>query len=301
MFRPVKRFKKRITFLIVAIVAVISAIFAVKTVRNEKPESSPSGNLEAVFVDVDQGDSFFMEAPNGKTFLVDGGEFDTYESHLLPFLESRDIDKIDTAVVTHYHSDHMGGIRELVSDGMVKNLVLPDYPDTDNSRSDLEKQAERTNTAVTYVSMGDRIDSGYEELIIDVLHPEKGGLDGNNFHNNSSLVLRVVYGKTSFLITGDIETRAEKALLKNDFDIECDVLKVAHHGSSSSSSDDFIEAANPTYAIISAGRGNSYGHPHNEVMDLLQDEDIMIYRTDKDGHITFEVGPEKIEDISFSK
>lgn len=290
--------KKKLQFYILSFIALILAFFATKTLPENTPYTGDS--LQVTFIDVDQGDATFIRTPNGETLLIDGGEYDTYETHLLPFLREQGIKSIDTAIATHYHSDHMGGIHSLVEDGCVKTLVLPDYKDTDNSRTHLEYAAYNADTQIQYVSAGDTIESRCADLSINVLHPSRGGSRGDNFHNNSSLVLHISYGKTSFLITGDIEVRVEKEIIANT-NIECDVLKVSHHGSSTSSSKKFIQAANPTYGIISAGKDNSYGHPHSETLNTLDNEDIRVYRTDTDGNITFLVATDGIKDISFSK
>lgn len=290
--------KKKLQFYILSVIALTLAAFATTTF----PESTTNitGNLQIIFIDVEQGDATLIRTPNGENILIDGGEYDTYETHLAPFLHEQGIEAVDAAIVTHYHSDHMGGIQSLTEDGGVKTLILPNYDDTDNSKKYLERAANNNGTNVQYVSSGDAIETACEGLSIKVLHPAIGGSKGNNFHNNSSLVLHISYGRTSFLITGDIEARVEKKLIANT-DIECDVLKVAHHGSSSSSSKKFIQAADPTYAIIPVGKDNSYGHPHYETLDTLDNEDIRVYRTDTDGNITFDVTAEGIKDISFSK
>ena len=296
-----KGFRRNLIYGIIVIVALAVSYFGSEPLRQSKNRDDVLPNeIEVTFIDVEQGDSCLITDSLGKTLLIDGGESEAYESHLEPFLDSCGIGAVDTAVVSHYHSDHMDGIFELVRDGRVKKLVLPDYEDSDDSRAMIEIQAKKSGTAVSFVSAGDVIDSGIKSLDTKVLHPKEGGSEGKNFHNNSSLVLRLEYGKTVFLLVGDIEARAEKEILTR-CDVECDVLKVAHHGSTSSSSKDFITAADPTYGIISAGEGNRYGHPHHEILDLLQDEDIRIYRTDRDGDIAFRVSENKIEDIRFSK
>ncbi len=290
--------KKKLLFYILSLIAFILAAIAAKTFPQNN--TNIAGNLQVIFVDVDQGDATFIRTPDGETLLIDGGEYDTYETHVVPFLQEQGVDSVDAAIVTHYHSDHMGGIQSLTENGRVKTLILPDYGDTDNSKKHLEQVASNNGTNIQYVSSGNAIETSCVGLSIKVLHPSKGGSKGNNFHNNSSLALNITYGKTSFLITGDIETRVEKELIENP-DIECDVLKVAHHGSSSSSSKKFIQAADPTYAVISAGKDNPYGHPHYETLDVLDNNDIRVYRTDTDGNITFDVTPDGIKDISFSK
>ncbi|MBQ9757712.1 MAG: MBL fold metallo-hydrolase [Clostridia bacterium] len=284
------RSKKKLFYFLWVVAAVLAAL-AAKTY----PESVAPENFAVTFVDVGQGDATFFKAPCGTTVLFDGGEADEYESQLLPFLESAIHEKVDIAIVSHYHSDHEGGIYESVLDGMVKKLILPDYPDSDGTKRGLEKAAKKSGCEIEYVSKGDTIEIS-EDFSLEVLHPDAGGMEGNNFHNNSSLVLMARCFDTEILLTGDIESRAESEICLEK-DIECDILKVAHHGSSSSSSKRFLVAANPTYAAISAGEGNSYGHPHYEVLESLENEDVRVYRTDMDGDITFEIATDGIKNI----
>ncbi len=292
---------KKLTFYILSLIAVILSAYATKTFPETTfEEALLDEKLEVTFIDVDQGDSTLIKTPAGETILIDGGEYAVYGSHLAPFLAEQKIQKVDIAVATHYHSDHMGGIYELVQRSGASHLVLPDYQDTDSTKESLERIAGKTNTAVSYAAFGDNIKTDCEDLSIKVLHPLEGGSKGSNFHNNSSLVFLISYHGSSFLITGDIESRAEQELIQRA-DVECDVLKVPHHGSSSSLSKSFLEAADPTYAVISAGVDNSYGHPHYEVMEALENDDIRIYRTDTDGNITFTVTEKGIKDIVFSK
>lgn len=291
---------KKLTFYILSFIAIILATCATMTFPKAMPADSSSQNLEVTFIDVGQGDSTLIKTPSGETILIDGGEYDSFQTHLMPFLLNEDIQNIDIAIATHYHSDHMGGIYSLVERNGARHLILPDYPDSDNSRKSLEKIASKTNTSINYASAGDSIRTHCENLSIKFLNPPEGGLMGDNFHNNSSLVLMVSYYGTSFLITGDIESRAEQEILRRTA-VECDVLKAPHHGSSTSSSKSFLRATNPTYAIISAGEDNPYGHPHYEVLSALEDEDVQVFRTDRDGNITFTVAKNSIQNITFSK
>ncbi len=290
--------KKKIICYVTALVIALAAGLITKLVY--KPELPADGKLYVTFIDVDQGDATLIKTPQGETILVDGGEYNIYETHLEPYLIENGIQSVDYAVATHYHSDHMGGIYELVEAGGAKNLIIPDYKDTDDTRSKLEKLAGKMGTKVELMSAGDELETKTQGLKIQAIHPQQGGSDGSNFHNNSSIVLKITYGKTVLLITGDIESRAEKEIV-GEYDVECDILKVAHHGSSSSSSKRFMEAADPTYAVISAGKDNSYGHPHTEVVSRLEDDDVRIFRTDVDGSITFVIGADKIEDIKYTK
>ncbi len=292
---------KRLIFLVLAIIALALGSFSMKELPEEIPAPiENTGKAEVVFVDVDQGDCTFVRTPTGETVLIDGGEYDAFDSHLAPFLSGQGVEMVDTAVVTHYHSDHMGGIYELVKARRVNRLVLPDYEDDDNSKENLLRVAQRSGTEVEYVSAGDIIPLNCNEVTMEVLHPVRGGSPGKNFDNNSSLVIFLTCFDESFLITGDIESRAEKELLQRT-GVECDVLKIPHHGSSSSSSKAFIRETDPTYGIISAGVDNSYGHPHYEVLEDYENEDVTIYRTDHDGSITFVASESGMEDITFSR
>ena len=285
--------KKRIfTYIVLVLGICISLILP-----EEKPKVEPIvEGLELTFVDVGQGDAVFMRTLDGETWLVDGGEDEWAQIELLPFLETQGVDKIDYAVVTHYHNDHTGGIFQLLKSGRIKTLVLPNYTPKNSAKKGLLKNAEVSHTAVVDVSAGDVLESEDENLKICVLHPEKGGFDHDN-ENSNSLVLRVEYLGTSALLVGDMEEDAEKALLPK-YDLEVDILKVGHHGSSTSTSRSFIEEVNPTYGIISAGEGNSYGHPHYEVLDRLDYNDVRVYRTDRDGDITFVLNESGIGKIS---
>lgn len=301
MFRLIRKLKKRIKFFSLLLIVLAIVHFVPNILKTSKEESTPEGSIKATFVDVGQGGSFLLETSDGKTLLIDGGEFKSYSTHLKPYLESRGIDTVDIAIVSHYHSDHMGGISELVEENKVECLILPDYPDTDNSRTQLEKSAKKTKTDIKYVSAGDRIDCRTQGLLVDAIHPQKGGHDYDNFHNNNSLVFRITYGKTTMLITGDIEAQAEKTICNSNENLECDILQIPHHGSSTSSTSAFLSKTDPTYAVIQSGKNNRYGHPHQETLSALRDEDITLYRNDQYGHITFNISPTTIEEIEYSK
>lgn len=288
-----KGFKKYLFTIIVLAIAAAAAYVIPET-------DEPVRDLgQVVFVDVGQGDCTFVRTPNGNTLLIDGGEYDAFNAELRPFLKSRGIDKVDFALATHYHSDHMGGIYELVEAGMADNLIIPDYEPENKAKSKLLKVSQRTGTRVMQVSADDKIQLGDIDVDITVLHPEKGGFSKTD-ENNNSLVLMLSYLGTDFLLTGDAEADAEASVLKK-FNIEADVLKVGHHGSSSSTSKKFIQAVDPTYAVIQCGEGNSYGHPHYETLDILEDNDARIYRTDTDGDISFFIDEKGIKEIKIEK
>lgn len=297
----INKLKKRTLFyVLLAIVIIVAHIFSISE-DPKRPETSPVGNLEVTFIDVGQGSSVMLKTADGKTILFDGGESDVYETNLKPFLESQSIQKIDTAIVSHYHSDHMGGIGELLKEGRINRLILPDYPVESKETDFWEKYARKTNTKIDYASLGDTIDCGYHGLLVDVMNPPQNGIQSDSYHNDNSLVLRVIYGKTAILLTGDIEIPAESAVCKLNEDISCEILQIPHHGSSTSTSDRFLSKTDPTYAVIQSGAGNRYGHPHYETLSNLEDADVQVYRNDTDGHIIFTVSPTSIINTSFVK
>ncbi len=287
--------KNKLTYLILILALCLGFFLSPKEGSMDK---STTDGLQLSFVDVGQGDCTFIKTPNGETWLVDGGDDGEAKAKLLPFLADQGIDAIDYAVVSHYHNDHTGGIFQLLKSGRIKNLILPNYVPDNKAKSGLMKNAEVHHTAVLDVSAGDALPSEDKNLKISVLHPEKGGFSTEN-ENSNSMVLKIDYFDTSVLLTGDLESDAENVLLPK-YDLEVDILKLGHHGSSTSTDKKFLTEVNPTYGIISAGADNSYGHPHYEVLDLLKDDDVMVYRTDQDGDITFVLGENGIKSISTS-
>ena len=283
------------TILILAVCAVLAYV----TTDNNNPDTKTAVSADALtvtFIDVGQGDSALVETANGTKLLIDGGEYDAYDKELAPFLAERNITNIDYALVSHYHTDHMGGISKLLENGAVDTLLIPKYDDTNQNRERIVKKADKHNVEINEICAGDVIDLGDPNLKISVLHPLSGGFSKEN-ENSNSLVLMLDYLGEKFLFTGDLEDDAESVLLEK-YDLEADVLKVGHHGSYSSTSRKFLAAVDPTYAVIEAGRNNRYGHPHYEVLNLLENDDIRIYRTDEDGDITFAVTEKGIESIS---
>ena len=295
-------FKKHrgITYLIVILALVFGTILKTEPPTTEAQDPATVDvaveGLQLTFVDVGQGDAVFLRTIDGETWLFDGGEENMAEIELLPFLDSQGVNELDYAVVSHYHADHIGGILQLLESGRIKTLILPNYNPDNKSKTKLLKRAELSHTTVLEVSAGDMLETCDKDLKLSVLHPQKGGFSSEN-ENSNSMVIRLDYFKTSVLLTGDLETDAEKELIPQ-YDLEVDILKVGHHGSSSSTGVKFLNATDPTYGVISAGEGNQYGHPHYEVLENLENDDVRIYRTDTDGDITFILNENGIGKIS---
>ena len=233
------------------------------------------GELRVSFVDVGQGDSEFIELPNGETLLIDAGTNET-GADVVNYIESLGYSSIDYVVGTHPHEDHIGGLDDVIRTFDVESVYMPKVTaDTKTFEDVLDAVAEKglsINTAKAGVSIVDG-----EDLSVKMLAPV---LDEYDNTNDYSAVIKVVYGDTSFLFTGDAEEYAESLITG---DVDSDVLKVGHHGSSTSTGEAFLERVSPSYAVISCGLGNSYGHPHTETIEKLGG--IPVFRTDEMGTI----------------
>lgn len=241
--------------------------------------------LKVSFLDVGQADSILINA-NNKYMLIDAGNNEDGEK-LVMYLKSLGIEKFDYVVGTHAHEDHIGGIDNIIDSFDIGTFYMPDVITTTKTFEDVLDSLEKKNLNFDTPQIGSTFDLGKAK--IETIYV---GKDSKNL-NNSSIILKLTYGNVSFLFTGDTESDVEKTLLNKD--IESDVLKVAHHGSNTSSSNAFLKKVNPKYAIISVGTGNSYGHPKSVILDRLEKLGTKIYRTDELGTIIVTTDGEKIE------
>lgn len=241
--------------------------------------------LKVSFLDVGQADSILINA-NNKYMLIDAGNNEDGEK-LVMYLKSLGIEKFDYVVGTHAHEDHIGGMDNIIDSFDIGTFYMPDVITTTKTFEDVLDSLEKKNLNFDTPQIGSTFDLGKAK--IETIYV---GKDSKNL-NNSSIILKLTYGNVSFLFTGDIENDVEKTLLNKD--IESDVLKVAHHGSNTSSSNAFLKKVNPKYAIISVGTGNSYGHPKSVILDGLEKLGTKIYRTDELGTIIVTTDGEKIE------
>ena len=267
-----------------------------------RPEVA-SGRLEMTLVDVGQGDSILLSFPDGKLMLVDGGgipafgrrapsQMDIGEDVVAPYLWGRSIRHIDVMACTHAHADHIGGLPSLLQDFHTKELWTG--ANSENSIWIAFREKERkTGVRIVPLHRGQRFRYGGAEL--EVLAPSPEYVPKAAPGNNDSLAFRVTYGRHSFLLTGDIERQIEAEMAAEGLVRRTDVLKVAHHGSKTSSSDAFLDLARPTFAVLSAGFENSYGHPHAEALHRLEDRRACVLRTDLDGFITVRSDGRRLE------
>lgn len=239
-------------------------------------------DLSIHVIDVGQGDSILVKTPNGKTMLIDGGE-PTAGRSVVSYLRKNKVKKIDVLIATHPHADHIGGLIDVIDRFQIDNFYIPYKIHTSKTYESLLDAANNKGLKATPATNDIMINLD-EDIVLYFLGPLK---DYGDDLNNWSVVIKLDYKVQSFLFTGDLESLGEVDLLtayNADF-LHAQFLKVAHHGSNTSTSQRFLEAVQPKIAVISSGKDNSYGHPHQEVIDRLRDLNMAIYRTDQQGTI----------------
>ncbi|TGC06978.1 competence protein [Methanolobus halotolerans] len=211
--------------------------------------------------------------------LIDAGDRGSGD-RVVEYLKDNDIEELDTVVATHAHADHIGGMPEVLNNFYVKQFIDSGNPHTTKTFENMLIAIDEKDIPFSLAEAGQTINLD-PSTTITVLNPAE--LTGDI--NDDSVVLRITYGDVSFMFTGDAETHAEDNIVAAEYDIDSDILKVAHHGSVSSTSPDFLELVNPEVCIIMVGADNRYGHPHQEIIDRLNLFGCEIYRTDLDGNV----------------
>ena len=244
-------------------------------------ETTVSGKgLTVQFLDVGQADCALLEC-GGEYLLIDGGNRDDSQL-VVSFLEQQGVQELSAVVCTHAHEDHVGGLPAVLAVYPTKAVYAPTKTYSSNIFDKFVYYTDQQGLEITIPAPGDQFSLGQAE--VTVLGPVKSYAETNN----TSIVLRVDYGETAFLFTGDMETDAENDILdywEGRLDWQADVLKVGHHGSNTSTGYRFLNAVNPEYGVISVGKGNDYGHPHKEPMSRLRQAGVTILRTDALGAI----------------
>lgn len=233
--------------------------------------------LEVHFIDVGQGDATLFMC-DGHYMLIDAGD-NTMGTKVQMYLEKRGIEKLDYLILTHTDSDHIGGADVVVSKFDIDTIFLGDYKKDNKTYNDLMNEISYKSLTYSTPTVGSTYSMG--DVNFTILAPNREYDDPNN----NSISLLVTHGENSFLFSGDCEEEAELDILANGLSLDCDVYKVGHHGSRSSSSQDFLNAMTPTYGVISCEEGNSYGHPHSATLNSLRAMGVKIFRTDEQGSI----------------
>ena len=247
----------------------------------EESDASPTGLLTVHFLNVEQGDCIFLELPDGKTTLIDCGERD-YSSSVISRLYALGCTRIDYLFATHPHSDHIGGMRDIIPCFDVGALYLPDVSTTTNSYVKMLEAAadQKIPTVLASAGMSFSPCDGVEYQILAPIGDKHDGL------NNWSIVLRVVYGETAFLFCGDAELESVEQILDSGAELTADVLKLGHHGSSDGLTREYFEKISPSYAVACCAEVNDYGHPHREVVQMTKNAGVPLFCT-YEGSITF--------------
>lgn len=261
-----------------------------------RPDTSNSSgpSLDVIVIDVGQGDSILLISPEGHTLLVDAGPKDAF-SRIRDVLDARGVTSLDVVVATHPHEDHIGSMVDVLKSYPVGTYItIPDEVQS-GTKTAVDAALSKNGCSVSFAEGGTTV-SWSESCTVTVLNPLSGYESDPENLNNQSVVLHVRYGETAVLLTGDAEEIAEKRML-DTFPrsmLRADVLKLGHHGSSSSTGYAFFLAVDPDFAIASCGAGNDYGHPHKETLSLLYDTRTAFYCTDTDGTVTFHLNGETV-------
>lgn len=242
-----------------------------------------SGLFSVAVIDVGQGDSLLVSC-KGSHMLVDAGTSSAYPS-VKAYLKKQGVSKLDILVATHPHEDHIGGMDKVIRDFDIGEIIMPKVSSDTAVFERLLGAVSEKGLKITQALAGLSRSLGDAELLM--ISPQKGAVFQQT--NDYSAVIRVSFDGVSFILTGDAEKAAEQQMLKSGCPLSADVLKVGHHGSSSSSSQAFLAAVSPHYAVISAGKGNPYGHPHPATLDALSAAGAACFRTDSDGTVLFTV------------
>ena len=274
-----------VIFAVIALVAIVRFFGDYFDPAEEQTRQQPAvladGNCAVHFINVGQADSILIISPSGESMLIDAGEKAT-SKELIKYIQEQGISKLDIVVATHPHSDHIGGMADIIKAFEIGEFIAPKATHTTVTFENMLDALLEKNLQVTTPVPGAVFSLGENGPGFTVLGPI--GDDFENL-NNASVAFRMVYGETSFVFTGDAEASSEKQMLDSGRVLPSDVLKLGHHGSSTSTSQAFLDAVAPKIAVISCGVDNSYGHPHKETLEKLKKAQITIYRTDLDSTI----------------
>lgn len=251
-------------------------------------------NLRFHFIDVGQGDSSLIITPKGNTILIDAGD-EAHAKKVVSYIREQGIEKLDLVIATHPDADHIGGMDKVIKNFDIDVFAMPDVSAKTNQYKQIQRELKTKKMKATRLYQGDEVQID-DDIDFEILSPVKGKKYDDT--NEYSIVAKIVYKDTSFILMGDATMENEVDIINNVPDIDIDVLKLGHHGSSTSSSDYFITKTSPNIAIISCGKNNKYGHPHQEVMRVLKKHGVTPYRTDEMGDIVITSDGKEIKYIN---
>jgi competence protein ComEC len=271
----------------VAFSGVVTAVLLLPAGRR----IAAGGTLELLFLDVGQGDAILVRSPGGRWLLVDAGPpggtgfRSSGDPRVLAAVRGRGVQRLEAMLLTHPHLDHIGGAAAVLSELPVSAVMDPGMPRGTDAFVDVLEAAQARGSGWRVARAGDRLMmDGLEIRVLNALDAERSGTQGGDVVNENSLVVLVTFGAFSALLTGDAPVEVEQAAALAAGPV--DVLKVGHHGSRTSTSEELLGRARPGAAVISVGRGNRYGHPHEPVLDALAGSGVDVYRTDLNGTVS---------------
>jgi len=238
-----------------------------------------NNKLKIHYIDVGQGDSAIIEQ-NGHYMLIDAGT-NACEQDLISYIDNLNITKFDYIIATHAHEDHIGSMDAIINKYDVDKVLFAKHTSTTKTFENFATAVKNKGLKLYAPTVNEEFQ--FQDSKFIVLAPNSSKYEETN---NYSIVIKVIYNENSFLFTGDAESLSEEEMLNNNLDLSADVLKVGHHGSKSSTSQNFLNTVNPKYAVISVGKDNDYNHPKQAVMNRLKNSNIIVYRTDEVGDIT---------------
>lgn len=290
--------KNKLKYIIGALICICVVLFGGNELLNENNSENnivndSSENIESLintnevntddlkiyFIDVGQADSILLEQ-NGKFMLIDAGNNDDGEL-VVNYLKEKGVQKLDYVIATHAHEDHIGGMDNVINSFDEEKILFPKTTSTTKTFEDFVNAVKNKNKKLYAPQSGEKFT--FANSTFEILAPNS---DNYEDANNYSIVIKLTYKENSFLFAGDAEEILENEILNKGYDLKSDLIKIGHHGSSSSTSDKFLKAIEPDYAVICVGKDNSYNHPKKSVMDRLKKYGIKVYRTDEQGSIT---------------
>lgn len=278
---PIK--KSNYITLVITILIIFTAITPVKAAAN--------GQLKVHFFDVGDADCMLIQQ-GSKSMLIDAGN-NSDEAVIKKYLSNLGINKLDIVIGTHVDEDHIGSMDAVINDFEIDKFYMPESNTTTKYLDDVMRAVRKKGLQVIIPVSEQSFNLG--EAVCTILAPVNMGYKELN---NYSIVIKLQYGKTSFLFTGDAEGLSEKEMMRRGFDLAANVLKLGHHGSIRSTTGEFLDRVNPQYAVIMVGKNNNYRHPHKRTMEKLKAKGIKVYRTDENGTI---VSISDGENITFDK
>lgn len=281
MKRKAKLILGRISVILVLVVLSLFINYYRSIFVNESPGTNKSNSnlVEVHYIDVGQGDAIFIEAGE-ESMLIDAGESNK-GSVVVDYLKAHGLTNLDYIIGTHPHSDHIGGLEAVIDAFPIGKVIFPSVTHNTQTFEDLLDTLDRNNIKLTSAVAGDQYTLG--PAMFTIFAPNASTYDELNSY---SLVIKLTLKDNSFLFTGDATAESEREMLAKKYELTSDVIKIGHHGSAYSTTNKFLAAVDPTYAVISVG-DNEYGHPHKNTLEAIYKRDIKLYRTDKQGTVVF--------------